>query len=62
MAFYLQIFSKLQKFRFILKKVITIANVLFDTGSNRTYVSSDFVQKAQPEIIGCEPVSYVSFG
>ena len=44
------------------EKGVTIANVLFDTGSNRTYVSNDFVQRAQPELIGCETVSYASFG
>lgn len=41
---------------------IEMANVLFDTGSNKTYVSSEFVRKINPKWEGCEPVSYVAFG
>ena len=39
-----------------------LANVLFDTGSNKTYVSGSFVKYAKPKWEGCEPVSYVAFG
>ena len=38
------------------------ANVFFDTGSNKSYVSREFVEKIKPKHEGFEHVSYVSFG
>ena len=38
------------------------AVVLFDTGSDRSYVSSRLVQRVDPEWVCSEPVSYVAFG
>ena len=37
-------------------------NVFFDTGSNKSYVSREFVEKIKPKHEGFEHVSYVSFG
>lgn len=38
------------------------ANVIFDSGSDRSYISSDFAKKLRPKFIGTEGVSFVSFG
>ena len=41
---------------------IKFANVLLDTGSDKTYVSSQFCNEIKPKWEGCEPVSYTAFG
>ena len=38
------------------------ANVLLDSGSDRSYVSSELVRKAQPSFVGSESVSCATFG
>ncbi|XP_043244025.1 uncharacterized protein LOC122392808 [Amphibalanus amphitrite] len=38
------------------------ATVLFDSGSDRTYVSESLVQRASPKWTGSEDTSYVAFG
>ena len=38
------------------------AHVVFDTGADRTYVSSQFVQAVRPEFVCSESVSYGAFG
>ena len=38
------------------------AVVLFDTGSDRSYVSSRLIQRLNPKWVGSQPVSYVAFG
>ena len=38
------------------------ATVLFDTGSDRTYISDKLVKAADPVWVGSEAVSYVAFG
>jgi len=38
------------------------ARLLFDTGADRTYVSSKFVKSTSPEYVCSEPVSYGAFG
>ena len=38
------------------------ATVLLDTGGDRTYVSSDFVNKTKPTVIGKQNTSYSAFG
>ena len=44
------------------KKRVVDAIILFDTGSNRTYVSQNFVDKVSPEWIEKQQLSYSSFG
>ena len=44
------------------KKGDTFANVFFDTGSNKTYISGSFANKIKPQWEGSEPVSVVAFG
>ena len=44
------------------KHCIVRANILFDTGSDRTYVSSSLVKKLKPEWVVKEPVNYIAFG
>ena len=41
---------------------IKFANVLLDTGSDKTYISSQFCNEIKPKWEGCEPVSYTAFG
>ena len=41
---------------------ITHANVLFDSGSDRTYVSQDIVRQTDPEFHKTERVAFCSFG
>ena len=38
------------------------ATVLFDTGSDRSYVSSNFVGRIKPKWVSSEPISYSAFG
>nr|XP_027223346.1 uncharacterized protein LOC113815482 [Penaeus vannamei] len=38
------------------------ATLLFDTGSDRSYVSSNLVKKVKPKWVSSEPVSYAAFG
>ncbi|XP_037778187.1 uncharacterized protein LOC119574962 [Penaeus monodon] len=38
------------------------ATLLFDTGSDRSYVSSNFVKKVKPKWVSSETVSYAAFG
>jgi len=38
------------------------ATLLFDTGSDRSYVSSNLVKKVKPKWVSSEPVSYATFG
>ena len=40
----------------------TEATVLFDTGSDRSYVSSELVNKINPEWVGSQQVAYAAFG
>ena len=40
----------------------TNATVLFDTGSDRTYVSSSLVRKVKPEWVDAQPMAYAAFG
>ena len=44
------------------QKGVTRVNVLFDTGSDRSYISGDLVQKVGPEWVGTQSVSYAAFG
>ena len=44
------------------QKGVTRANVLFDTGSDRSYISGDLVQKVGPEWVGTQSVAYAAFG
>ncbi|XP_066958080.1 uncharacterized protein [Macrobrachium rosenbergii] len=44
------------------KKVICEATLLFDTGSDRSYVSSKFVKRVRPKWITSEYISFSSFG
>ena len=44
-----------------LRKYVS-ANVFFDTGSNKSYVSRDFVNRLKPVHEGFEPVSFAAFG
>ena len=37
-------------------------NILFDTGSNKCYISGEFVSRINPPKQGCENLSYVAFG
>ena len=39
-----------------------IFTVLFDTGSDRSYVSSRLVKRVEPEWVGTQPISYSVFG
>ena len=39
-----------------------MANILFDTGSNKTYISGEFVRKVKPKYEGSEQVNYIAFG
>jgi hypothetical protein len=41
---------------------VTKANVMFDTGSDRSYVSTEIVKKIDPEFVKSEVVSYRTFG
>lgn len=38
------------------------ATVLFDTGSDRSYVTSSLVRKVRPKWMGSEPITYSAFG
>ena len=38
------------------------ATVLFDTGSNRSYVSSSLVRRCAPEWVECREIAYTAFG
>lgn len=38
------------------------ATLLFDTGSDKSYVSSNFVKKVKPKWLSSEPISYTAFG
>lgn len=38
------------------------ANVIFDTGSDRSYISSSFAKKIKPTFVGTEDISFLSFG
>ncbi len=38
------------------------ANLLLDSGSDKTYVSSALVQEIQPEFVGTESIQYAAFG
>ena len=38
------------------------ATILFDTGSDRSYVMSDFVNKAGPLWVDSQPIAYAAFG
>ena len=38
------------------------ATILFDTGSDRSYVTSDFVNKAGPLWVDSQPIAYAAFG
>ena len=40
----------------------TFANVLFDTGADRTYISSELVDRIGPKFCKVEFISYCSFG
>ena len=44
------------------KQVVTDVNILFDTGSDRSYVSSSLVKKIQPEFVETVNLSYAAFG
>ena len=39
-----------------------IFTVLFDTGSDRSYVSSRLVKRVEPEWVGTQQISYSAFG
>ena len=39
-----------------------IFTLLFDTGSDRSYVSSRLVKRVEPEWVGTQPISYSAFG
>ena len=39
-----------------------IVTVLFDTGSDRSYVSSRLVKRVEPEWVGTQPIAYSAFG
>ena len=39
-----------------------IFTVIFDTGSDRSYVSSRLVKRVEPEWVGTQPISYSAFG
>ena len=41
---------------------VTLANVLFDTGSDRSYISESLVMKIGPEWAGDQHVAYAAFG
>ena len=38
------------------------ATVLFDTGSDRSYITTDLVRKVGPEWLDAQPMSYAAFG
>ena len=44
------------------KQGVTDVNILFDTGSDRSYVSSSLVKKIQPEFVETVNLSYAAFG
>lgn len=44
------------------KRGSTSANILFDTGSDRTYVSRELVDRVGPEFVKTEVVSFATFG
>ncbi|XP_063590241.1 uncharacterized protein LOC134767126 [Penaeus indicus] len=44
------------------KGEINTATLLFDTGSDRSYVSSNLVKKVKPKWVSSETVSYAAFG
>ena len=39
-----------------------IVSVLFDTGSDRSYLSSRLVKRVEPEWVGTQPIAYSAFG
>ena len=39
-----------------------VAKLMFDNGSDRTYVASNFVKKSRPKWVASEPISYSAFG
>ena len=41
---------------------VTEATVMFDTGSDRSFVSDELVKKIQPQWVDSEPVAFASFG
>ena len=41
---------------------VTEAMVMFDTGSDRSYVTQDLVNRVKPKWVDSEPVSFASFG
>ena len=41
---------------------VTNATVLFDTGSDRSYISSSLVRKVGPKWVGAQQISYAAFG
>ena len=41
---------------------VTEAMVMFDTGSDRSYVTQDFINRVKPKWVDSEPVAFASFG
>ena len=41
---------------------VSEANVLFDTGSDRTYISTSLVQRVSPKYVESQPIAYAAFG
>ena len=41
---------------------VTEATVMFDTGSDRSYVTQDLVSRVKPKWVDSEPVAFASFG
>ena len=41
---------------------VTEATVMFDTGSDRSYVTQDLVNRVKPKWVDSEPVAFASFG
>ena len=44
------------------KQGIVNATLMFDTGSDRSYVSSEFVKRVKPDWVSAEPITYSAFG
>ena len=44
------------------KRGVTSALVMFDTGSDRTYITSRLVREVEPEWVGTQSVAYAAFG
>ncbi|XP_064649968.1 uncharacterized protein LOC135501660 [Lineus longissimus] len=50
------------KVKIVGRQGCTEATLMFDSGSDRSYITSSMVKRVKPEWVGTEPISYAAFG